>query len=155
MAMTGRCACGEVTYEIREQPLFTQACHCTDCQRTTGTAFVVHMVVGEPDFEIKGDTRSTVVPSGSGAGCELHFCATCATYLWCRYLYHKVCAIAIRAGTLDDTKAVSPQAHIFTRSKQPWLTLPDNVPQFPEAAPREEIWTEESIQKYENLPPRT
>ncbi|MEQ9643359.1 MAG: GFA family protein [Alphaproteobacteria bacterium] len=154
MTMTGRCACGAVTYRITDAPLFTQACHCTDCQRSTGSAFVVHLVLAEPDFEIEGKTRMATVPSGSGAGCELHACAKCATYIWVRYLYHKVPVIAVRGGTLDDPAAAPPQAHIFTRSMQPWLTLPDGVPRFDEAFARDDVWPAASCRKYDALPPR-
>ena len=154
MTLTGRCACGDVTYRIKGEPLFTQACHCTDCQRTTGGAFVVHMVLAEEDFKIDGETRMAVVSTGSGAGCELHACAKCMTYVWVRYRYHKVPVIAVRAGTLDDTSAVRPGAHIFTRSKQPWLPLPTDVPTFAEACAREDVWPDESLAKYDALPPR-
>lgn len=154
MELTGRCACGAVTYRITDAPLFTHACHCTDCQRTTGSAFVVHLVLAEPDFEIEGETRMAIVPSGSGHGCELHSCATCATYIWVRYLYHKVPVIAVRGGTLDDKAAATPQAHIFARSMQPWLKLADGAPQFAEMFVRDELWPAESVHKYDTLPPR-
>ena len=99
MTTTGHCGCGAVTYEITGAPLFTQACHCTDCQRTTGSAFVVHTVIVEDDLKLQGETRMAVLPSGSGAGCELHACAQCAAYIWVRYRYHQVPVIAVRAGT--------------------------------------------------------
>lgn len=154
MAMTGRCACGAVTYEVVNAPLFTQACHCRDCQRTTGSAFVVHAVMVEDDLKLEGKTRMVVVPSGSGAGCELHACAVCADYVWVRYLYHRVPVIALRTGTLDDPSLLPPQAHIFVRSKQPWLALTDGLPQFEEAFARDAVWPAESVARYEALPPR-
>lgn len=133
--------------------MFTHACHCTDCQRTTGSAFVIHSVLLGDDLQVEGETKAGMLPSGSGAGCEIHFCAACGTYIWCRYLYHKVDVIALRVGTLDDTSQVSPQAHIFTRSKQPWLKLPEDVPAFEEALNRDAVWTAESIERYENASP--
>lgn len=154
MTTTGHCGCGAVTYEITGAPLFTQACHCTDCQRTTGSAFVVHTVIVEDDLKLQGETRMAVLPSGSGAGCELHACAQCAAYVWVRYRYHQVPVIAVRAGTLDDPAAFPPQAHIFVRSKQPWLSLDDGIPQFETACTREEAWPAESVARYDALPPR-
>lgn len=153
MTLSGRCACGREHYKINEEPLFTHACHCTDCQRTTGSAFVVHLVVAEVDFEIEGETRMSTIATGSGAGCDLHFCTQCGTYIWCRYRYHQVPVIAVRGGTLDDTSAVSPQVHIFTRSKQPWVRLPDDVPAYEEACGREGVWPETSVSKYNLLGP--
>lgn len=73
MALYGGCACGQVRYQINDDPLFTHACHCEDCQRRTGSAFVVHLVVAENDFEIDGITRRVTLPTGSGAGCDLLF----------------------------------------------------------------------------------
>ena len=151
MKLTGRCACGRIRYKIKDKPLFTQACHCTDCQRTTGSAFVVHLIVAEGDFEIEGETRSATVPTGSGAGCDLHFCAKCGVYIWCRYLYHKVPVLAVRGGTLDDTNAVRPQAHIFTRSMQSWVRLPEDVPAYAEGCDRNEVWPAKSLKKYNAL----
>ena len=151
MQLTGRYACGRVNYKIKDDPLFTHACHCKDCQRTTGSAFVVHLILTDRDFEIEGDTRSATVPSGSGAGCDLHYCAECGTYVWCRYLYHQVPVLAVRGGTLDDTNAVRPQAHIFTRSMQSWFRLPEGVPSFKSGIDRNEAWPADSLKKYNAL----
>jgi hypothetical protein len=153
MTLTGRCACGRVDYIIKDEPMFTHVCHCTDCQRTTGSAFVVHLIVAEDDFEIAGNTRAITLPTGSGAGYDLHFCAECGTYLWVRYHYHKVRVIAVRGGTLDDVSKIKPQAHIFTRSMQAWMRLPEDVPSFAEACSRDEAWPAASVIKYNSLSP--
>jgi hypothetical protein len=151
MTIAGGCSCGAVRYEIKDAPLFIQACHCTDCQRTSGSAFVVHAVMAEKDLEVSGETRPARLSSGSGNGRNLHFCVACGVSIWVQYLYHQVPVIALRTGTLDNPGQFSPQGHIFTRSKQAWVTLPDGVPAFPEGAAREEVWTAESIQRYEAL----
>ena len=152
--LTGRCACGAVTYAVTGAPLFTQACHCRDCQKTTGTAFIVHAVMVEDDLKVSGETSMSVVPSGSGAGCELHACAKCAGYIWARYRYHQVPVIALRVGTLDDPSAFPPEAHIFLKSKQPWLSLMDGKPRFEEGVAREAVWPPESVARYNALPKR-
>jgi len=153
--LSGQCSCGGVTYEITGEPLFVQACHCTDCQRTTGSAFVVHIVIPESELRIRGRTTMSIAPTGSGQGCELHYCTTCAVFVWVRYLYQQVRAIAVRAGTLNDTNAVAPQAHIFVRSKQEWVLIPPDIPTFEGAADRSVIWPPESIARYDALPERT
>lgn len=150
--LSGKCACGNVRYEIRSEPLFTQACHCRDCQRTTGSAFVIHTIVCEEDFQITGETRMGIGPTGSGAGCELHSCVSCGVIVWVRYRYHKVPVIAVRAGTLENPDAVAPQAHIFTSRKLPWVSLPADVPSFAEGVDRSQVWSQESIERYESLP---
>ena len=151
MTLTGGCACGRVRYRINGEPMLIHACHCTDCQRTTGSAFVIHSVIARNELKIGGETQVATLPTGSGAGCDMHFCATCGTYIWCRYLYHQVAVIAIRAGTLDNPNQVRPQAHIFTQSKQPWLRLPDGVPAFDEAFDRNAVWPADSLEKYNSM----
>lgn len=154
MGLNGRCACGEVRYEITGEPLFTHACHCVDCQRTTGSAFVIHTVLCEEDLVINGATRTGIGPSGSGAGCEMHGCESCGVIIWLRYLYHQVPVIVVRTGTLEDPNALPPRAHIFTSQKQPWFVLPDDVPTFVEAADRDALWPASSIARYNALAPR-
>jgi hypothetical protein len=153
MTLTGGCACGQVRYQITNEPLFTHACHCSDCQRSTGSAFVIHSICARDDLKISGETRAANLPTDSGAGCELHFCTTCGTYIWGRYHYNPAPVIAVRCGTLDDPGQVSPRAHIFTRSKQPWLSLPDDVPATDGALDRETVWPAESVQRYKSLLP--
>ena len=149
--LTGKCSCGSVSYEVDGEPLVTQACHCLDCQRTTGSAFVIHTVICEEDFVITGKTRMGIVPTGSGTGCELHSCASCGVIVWVRYRYHQVPVIAIRAGTLKDPRSVSPQAHIFVSRKLPWVVLPTDVPSFQKGIERSEVWSKKSLERYEKL----
>ena len=151
MSLTGGCSCGAVRYEITGDPLFTQACHCMDCQRTTGSAFVLHTILVESDLEISGQLKSARLPTGSGQGRDLHFCPECGTPIWVRYLYHRVPVIAVRAGTLDDTGAVRPEGHIFLKSKQTWVEVPEGVPAFEEGAAREDMWPAESVARYNAL----
>ncbi|MEM7541162.1 MAG: GFA family protein [Pseudomonadota bacterium] len=149
--LLGKCACEKVRYEIKGEPLVTQACHCEDCQRTTGAAFVIHAVVCEEDFHITGDTHMGIGPTGSGTGCELHACVSCGVMIWVRYLYHKVPVIAVRVGTLEDPSALTPQAHIFTSRKVAWLSIPDDVPSFAQGIDRSKVWPQESIDRYDSL----
>ena len=64
--LKGKCGCGNVKYTIKDEPLFTQACHCKDCKISTGSSFVIHTMIIEEDFEIKGDVASIELPTGSG-----------------------------------------------------------------------------------------
>ncbi|MEM7255333.1 MAG: GFA family protein [Pseudomonadota bacterium] len=154
MSLTGGCACGAVRYQISQPPLFSHACHCTDCQRTTGSAFVINLVVVQTDLAVEGDMRAASLPTDSGTGYDLHFCSACATVLWCQYGFHQVPIVAVRAGTLDDTSAIRPAAHIFVRSKQPWVRLDSNVPAFDEGYDRTKAWPAASLERYANLPPK-
>ena len=73
-SIKGRCKCGEVKYQITEKPLFTQACHCKDCKKSTGSSFVIHTMVLEKDLEVEGDIASIELPTGSGKGVNAYFC---------------------------------------------------------------------------------
>ncbi len=154
MNLTGRCACGKVRYEVRGEPLVTMACHCLDCQRTTGSAFVIHTTIVESDLAITGETEMGLAPTGSGKGSELHRCADCGVIVWVHYRAIGVGAIAIRAGTLDDPSLVTPAAHIFTSRRPPWVPLPVGVPAYDEGPVRAEVWSAESIDRLNALPPR-
>ena len=52
--LKGGCGCGKVTYQIKDKPLITQACHCKDCKKSTGSSFVIHTMVFEDDFDVGG-----------------------------------------------------------------------------------------------------
>lgn len=153
--LSGKCACGQVHYVISGSPLITQACHCEDCQRTTGSAFVIHTIVCEEDFSVAGEMRMGIGPTGSGAGCELHSCAQCGVLVWVRYRYHQVPVIAVRAGTLNDPSSVTPKAHIFLKNRLPWMLIPPETPCFEGGVTREEIWSRDSLERYNALPTRS
>ena len=131
MNREGGCACGAVRYELSAEPLIVNACHCRDCQRITGSAFVLNMWIERRFVTPSGDApKSFKLTAGTGNPHEVFFCGSCATYLWSKYYAAPGDTVLVRAGTLDDPAAVKPNVHIFTRSKLPWLELPQDVPRF-------------------------
>jgi hypothetical protein len=128
--LAGGCACGAIRYEIAAMPLLLYACHCTDCQRRSGSAFALNMPVASKTLRIVKGT-----PTGwrSGGTTTSWFCGDCG----CR-IYgerdERPDAMTIRAGTLDDTTWLRPAAHIFMRSAQPWESFADDAVCF-ETAP--------------------
>lgn len=124
---TGGCQCGDVRYEIAGEPRRLLACHCTDCQRQSGSAFGMTLVVGESEFRIlQGEVQTFTVQSDAGREKLGAFCPRCGTRI-----YHKLAwrpgAVTIKPGTLDDTSWLEPKMHIWTRSKQPWVVIPEGV----------------------------
>ena len=121
----GQCGCGIVKYTFKDEPLFTQACHCIDCKISTGSSFVIHTMVLDKDLEVKGDVASIELPTGSGKGVNAYFCIICGVYVYCKYNI-SLGRIAIRTQTLEVS--ITPQAHIFVKDKDPvsytHLTLP-------------------------------
>ena len=127
----GRCACGAVRYRLRAMPFAVHCCHCRDCQRETGSAFVINGLVETPHVEvIEGQPEAILTPSASGKGQAIVRCPTCEVALWSHYGGMGGKAAFVRVGTLDEPDACPPQVHIFTRSKQPWFDLPAGAAAF-------------------------
>lgn len=127
----GRCACGEVRYRLSDRPIAVHCCHCRDCQRETGSAFVINGLVETPHVDvIEGRPEAVLTPSASGKGQTIVRCPTCHVALWSHYGGMGDKAAFVRVGTLEDPDACPPQVHIFTRSKQPWFELPANAAAF-------------------------
>ena len=147
MTNTGRCSCGRIKFHLVGAPLFTQACHCTDCQRFTGAAFGIGVLMLENDLCIdEGEPATYEHPTASGNRHTAAFCVHCGTYLWGWYSLRPG-VVVVRPGTLDDRQATQPQAHVWTRSKLPWVIIPDGVPTFPMGYKTPEVWPEASLQR--------
>ena len=144
MSLNGKCACGEVKYTIKNKPLFTQACHCKNCKISTGSSFVIHTMIFEYDFQIKGTVSSTKLSTGSGKGYYAYFCVNCGVYLYCKYNVAKG-RLAIRTSTLDVP--ITPQAHIFLKDKDPWIEISDKNICHDEMYNRSSTWPEESLKR--------
>ncbi|MBS0502951.1 MAG: GFA family protein [Proteobacteria bacterium] len=129
--MEGGCACGEVRYRLMSAPMFVNCCHCTSCQTETGSAFVVNaMIEADQVALLNGAPEPVVTPSESGKGQTVWRCPSCRVALWSNYAGAGPGVNFVRVGTLDDSAACPPDAHIFTRSKLPWVVLPEGTPAF-------------------------
>jgi hypothetical protein len=146
----GGCACGAVRYRLASEPLFVHCCHCLNCQRQTGSAFVVNVLIEADRVELlEGEPEPVPVPRSGGKKQKIWRCAECQTALYSQYTSPRV--RFVRAGTLDDPSSVAPDVHIFTRSKLPWLTLPESVPAFNVYYDTEKLWPEASLARLEAL----
>lgn len=129
--LNGGCACGAVRYAVRGAPIFVNNCHCTLCQKQTGSTSVVNMFFeSERLTQYSGETTRHIVKSGSGGDHVIVRCAACGTAMWSFYPRLGELGVGVRAGTLDDPGAVTPDAAIFVAHKMPWVTLPEGIPQF-------------------------
>jgi len=144
----GGCACGAIRYALTASPLIVHACHCRDCQRVTGSAFVLNLWI-ERQFVTMASIapKSFRLAGGTGKHHDVFFCDTCGTTLWSRYEIAPGDALFVRAGTLDSPETVRPDVHIFTRSKVPWLELPAGARAFKEAYRIEDVWSPESLER--------
>ena len=147
----GSCGCGQVNYSIADKPIFTQACHCKDCKKSTGSSFVIHSTVHEDDLTINGEVDSTELSTGSGAGRRVYFCTNCGTYLYCKYkIVEAQRIVAIRSKTLNDSDKFPPEAHIFVKDKDPWIDIVNKTICFDKMYDRSTTWSKESLERLEN-----
>jgi hypothetical protein len=148
MELEGGCACTALRYKLTTAPLIVHACHCRDCQRLTGSAFVINIWIEKKFVEADSAApKSFKLTAGSGKHHEVFFCDKCGTYLWSRYDASPGDTLLVRVGTLDNPGAVKPDVHIFTRSKLPWLDLPKDVPSFESFYNIHDVWSVESKER--------
>jgi hypothetical protein len=125
----GGCHCGAVRYEILAAPSLVYACHCTDCQTETGSAFSMVALVPRAQFRITRGTPTNFNPEGAAVPAIIAwFCGDCATRLFHAPTGDAADAkVGVKAGTFDDTSWVRPTTHLWTRSKQSWVGIPEGA----------------------------
>jgi hypothetical protein len=125
----GGCSCGSVRYRLTSDPLFVHCCHCLNCQRQTGSAFVINLLIEADRVELPAGTPVPVgVPRDDGSAQRIFRCPTCHVAVFSEYGGPRV--RFVRGGTLDDPSGIAPDVHIFTKSRLPWIALPDSTPAF-------------------------
>jgi hypothetical protein len=144
----GGCSCGAVRYRLTSDPLFVHCCHCLNCQRQTGSAFVINVLIETNRVEvIAGEPQPVDVPRDDGGSQRIFRCPTCQVAVYSQYGHPGV--LFVRAGTLDQPTSVTPDVHIFTRSKVSWVTLPDSVPAFEIYYNSKALWPDASRKRLE------
>lgn len=138
----GGCACGELRYRVQGEPMIVHACHCSDCQTESGTAFALNaMYEAERVSRLSGEGETVSTPSASGKGQDIVRCPRCHVAVWSHYAGAGRRACFVRVGTLDAPD-LTPDIHVFTRSKRAWLTLPDGALAFDAYYKPAEVWPE-------------
>ena len=141
----GGCACGAVRYRLTAPPMFVHCCHCRDCQRQTGSALVINALIETGRIALLAGAPVPVpVPTDSGDPHDIYRCPACRTALWSDYGGRPALRF-VRVGTLDQPAALSPDVHIYTRSKLPWVALPAGVPAFAEYYDLQALWPAASL----------
>jgi len=119
----GRCLCGHVEYLLLKEPRTFYACHCTDCQKRSGSAFRLVMPVDRDALVVtKGDTALKVFAS-NGRSRRARACPHCDTRLWAEPADRPAEALVL-PGTLDRGSEFTPIAHLWTRSTAGWISFP-------------------------------
>lgn len=131
---SGRCLCGQVSYTLDGPPLATAVCHCRNCQRQSGSAFSVNLMVRESQLSLAGELATFEDEGGSGNKVHRRFCARCGSPVLSA-LDAMPGLVAVKAGTLDDVSQVRPGIQIWCDSKQDWLHLSPELPAFAKSPP--------------------
>jgi hypothetical protein len=150
--LEGGCTCRAVRYRLMTKPMFVNCCHCTWCQRETGSAFVINAMIETDRVKIlKGTPDVVLTPSNSGKGQKIVRCPLCRTAVWSHYPGAGVKVAFVRVGTLDEPNLCPPDIHIFTSTKQKWVVLGDRVPVRKGYYERDKFWPADSLKRREAM----
>jgi hypothetical protein len=142
----GGCSCGAVRYRLTSEPLFVHCCHCLNCQRQTGSAFVINVLIEADRVELlTGEPEPVPVPRSGGKKQRIFRCPSCRVAVYSTYT--RATVLFVRAGTLDDPSSVEPDVHIYTRSKVHWVELPESTPAFRTYYDTEKLWPAASLNR--------
>lgn len=148
----GHCTCGHIHYHLSAMPLIVHCCHCTWCQRETGSAFIINAVIENAHLHLDhGSTETINTPSASGHGQQIRRCPHCRIALWSHYRHPRLAFV--RVGTLTHPDTCPPDVHIYTSTKQRWLTLPPDVPAYPEFYDPDVVLDPAALNRYIALNP--
>ncbi len=144
----GGCACGAVRYRLGSEPMFVHCCHCLNCQRQTGSAFVINLLLEADRVQVlEGTPQPVDAPRDDGTVQRIYRCPTCQVAVFSEYNRPQV--LFVRGGTLDDPTKVNPDVHIFTRSKVEWVSLPPETPAFEVYYDTKTLWPADSLRRLE------
>ena len=125
---SGKCLCGNVSYQCHSEPKAIFNCHCEDCRRATGSVFGTNLFVSESEVEISGEVSSYSHISDSGSTMTKRFCSNCGSLLFGSNSA-KPNVVSIRAGTVDQLALIKPQINLFMDKKVPSTSIDENLKQ--------------------------
>ncbi|MET3580750.1 hypothetical protein ABID19_003789 [Mesorhizobium robiniae] len=126
--LAGKCLCGAVQYAVADEFLYAANCHCSNCRRTTGSAFKPFAGIERERLSLtEGDDNLLIF--GDETGHDTH-CKTCGSLLYS--VVRDGAFVHVAMGTLVDEPTIRPTHHIFVGSKAKWFTITDDLPQYEE-----------------------
>jgi hypothetical protein len=145
-AADGGCTCRAVRYRMLSAPLIVHCCHCRWCQRETGSAFVLNVLIEADRMQsLQGMPVFIDTPTNSGKGQKVARCPECQVALWSNYAGAGDRLRFVRVGTFDEPDRFPPDIHIYTESKQPWLVLPQGARAVSQYYNSKEVWSAASL----------
>jgi hypothetical protein len=124
MQIEGGCLCGKVRYSGEAEPIFVGVCHCTNCQKSTGSAFSPVVAVPKPAVSLTGTVSTYEGRGDTGNAIYKHFCPECGSPV-AEEAAIMADVIMLTIGTLDDPSTATPVMQIYCDSAQSWALLED------------------------------
>jgi hypothetical protein len=128
--IAGGCLCGKVRYSATGEPAFVGVCHCTDCQKFTGSAFSTVLGVPKPAVKFEGKIARYSKTGDTGKSIHRIFCPECGSSI-ADEADALPDVVMLGSGTLDDSSWVKPGMEIFCDSAQAWVDLQGDMKRFP------------------------
>lgn len=148
----GGCTCRFIRYRLLKSPMFVHCCHCTWCQRESGSAFALNALIETNQVELlSGETEEVSTPSNSGRGQKILRCPKCRIAVWSHYAGAGGVAAFVRVGSLDDPNICPPDIHIFTESRQSWVQLAVGARVVSQYYDRRREWPESSRSRHQEM----
>ena len=126
--LRGACYCGAVGFAVSDAFTYSLNCHCSDCRRTTGSAFKPFGGILRKHLSVTKGGEGLLI-HGSEAAHDVH-CAVCGSLLYSVVRDGEF--VHVPLGALVDSPSIRPTAHIWVSDKAPWFTITDDLPQHPE-----------------------
>jgi hypothetical protein len=127
--LEGSCQCGKVSYQLLAPPLKIIACHCKACQKFSTSAFSLTALIDSKTLALQGELAEWVRIADSGNKSCAKYCPDCGIRIY-HYNPDQPELIKLKPASLNDTRILEPEAHIWVSQKQAWYQIPEGVPQF-------------------------
>ena len=127
----GGCLCGAVRYSFPKQAVTSAGhCHCTDCQKATGSGKATIVFVAADELELEGELRFYTVTGTDGSHVSRGFCPACGSPIISQVAEQPEVRF-IKAGSLDDPRWVVPELSFWSDSAHDWSPVDADLPSFP------------------------
>jgi hypothetical protein len=126
--LAGKCLCGAVHYAVADEFVYAANCHCSNCRRTTGSAFKPFAGIARDRLSITKGGDNLMIFGNANAN-DTH-CKVCGSLLYS--VVRDGAFVHVALGTLVDDPTIRPTKHIFVGSKARWFTITDDLPQYQE-----------------------
>jgi len=127
MKITGGCLCGAIRYAAETDPTAATICHCTDCQKFTGSVFATLVRADKNDLTITGTLKTFSSIGGSGNPILRHFCPECGSSI-AEEPGGRPGVVILNVGTFDQPSVAQPGREIFRADALPWVHIDGDIP---------------------------